>query len=84
VNPVAAAVVIIPVSNYPNYEKIDLAKFVDSGCIMRPRFHVKAAGFVIRSEVPRRAVYLFTNTRTGNLKKLSPDAIFFLDCNRLL
>jgi len=43
------------------------------------RFHVKAAGFRFhRSEVSRRAVYLFTNTRTGDLKKLSPDANFFL------
>jgi len=31
-----------------------------------------------RSEVSRRAVYLFTNTRTGDLKKLSLDANFFL------
>lgn len=41
------------------------------------RFRLKVTGpDFTRSEVSRRAVYLFTNTRTGDLKKLSPDAKF--------
>ena len=62
----------MPVSNYANMKRLILQN-LSIIAIKCARFHVKAAGFdFTRSEVSRRAVYLFTNTRTGDPEKLSP------------